>query len=102
MWVLMQVDGAAEGGWLGLILPFAVMIVFFYFFILRPQQRHASKRREMLDSLRRGDQVVTIGGIHGEITAIHDDQVRLRIADDVEITMNRTGIGQRREAGEES
>lgn len=102
------VVGAAEGTpgdasqWFAVLFPFILMFAFFYFFLLRPQQRHAQQRKEMLDSLRAGDRVITIGGIHGEVTAIHDDVVRVRIAEGVEITMNRSGIGYRKTSDEEA
>src|SRR5690625_3716730 len=84
------------------LLPLAVMFAIFYFFLLRPQQRHQKRRKEMLDGLRRGDKVITIGGIHGEITAIHDDKIKLRIAESIEIDMNRTAVRQVRESGGEA
>lgn len=83
------------------LIPLAIMFAIFYFFLLRPQQRHQQKRKEMLDQLRRGDKVVTIGGIHGEITAIHEDKIKLRITEDIEIDMNRTAVGQVRESSGE-
>jgi len=90
--VLLAVDGAAGGGLLG-FLPLILMFAVFYFVLIRPQQRQQRKRQEMLNALRAGDKVVTIGGIHGEITAVTDDEVRLRVADKVELRMNRQGIG---------
>lgn len=89
--VLLQAEAA--GGLVGL-LPFVLMIAVFYFVLIRPQQQQQKKRREMLDSVKVGDKVVTIGGIHGEITAVTEDEVRLRVADKVELRMNRQGIGQ--------
>lgn|SRR5690625_3198559 len=90
--VLLAVDGAAGGGWLG-FLPFILMFAVFYFVLIRPQQQQQKKRQEMLSALRTGDKVVTIGGIHGEITAVSDDEVRIRVAEKVELRMNRQGIG---------
>lgn len=83
---------SAGGTLLSTLLPFVVMFAIFYFLLLRPQQIQQKKRREMLDNLKRGDKVVTTGGILGEITAIKDDVVTLKIADKVEIRVQRTGI----------
>lgn len=91
--VLLAVDGAAGGGLLG-FLPLILMFAVFYFVLIRPQQRQQRKRQEMLNALRAGDKVVTIGGIHGEITAVADDEVRVRVADGVELRMSRHGVGQ--------
>lgn len=91
---------ASGGTGFEFILPLVIMFAIFYFFLLRPQQRHQKRRKDMLEGLRRGDQVVTIGGIHGEVTAIYEDKVKLRIAENIEIDMNRTGIGQVKESSE--
>lgn len=87
--------GAAPGGnLLELVLPFIVMFVVFYFLLLRPQQQQQKKRRELLGNLKRGDRVVTVGGLHGEITAMRDDVLTLRIAEKVEVRVSRSGITQ--------
>lgn len=96
--VLLQTDAAAaqQAGVWGLIFWTVAMFAIFYFLLWRPQQVQQKKRREMLQSLRRGDKVITVGGIYGEITAIRDDVVTLRIADGVEIKISRNGIGSKR------
>ena len=76
------------------VLPFVVMLVVFYFLLWRPQQIQQKKRREMLNSIKRGDHVITVGGIHGEVTAVRDDIITLKIADNVEVRVSRSGIGQ--------
>ncbi len=92
--VLLAVDGgAAASGFVG-FLPFILMLAVFYFLLIRPQQQQQKKRQEMLSALKAGDKVVTIGGIHGEITAVADDEVRVRVADGVELRMSRHGVGQ--------
>jgi preprotein translocase subunit YajC len=73
-------------------LPIILLFVIFYFLLIRPQQAQQKKRREMLASLQKGDRVVSIGGIYGMIKEIKDDTVVLRIADNVNIKMARTGI----------
>ena len=79
---------------LGSFLPLIIVFVVFYIFLIRPQQIQQKKRREMLDGLKKGDKVVTVGGIHGEITAIQDDDLTLRIADKVEIKLSRAGVSR--------
>lgn len=77
------------------LLPFIVMFGVFYLFLLRPQQAQQKKRRQMLSELRRGDKIVTVAGVHGEITAIQDDIITVRIAESVEVKMNRSGVGHK-------
>ena len=74
------------------LLPFVLLLVIFYFLLIRPQQKHQRQRQEMLDALRKGDRVVTIGGIHGTIKELHDDVLVLRVADNVNIKFSRQGI----------
>lgn len=90
----LQVDPTGAGSLIGSFLPLIIVFVVFYFVLIRPQQQQQKKRRAMLDALKKGDRVITVGGIHGEITAVHDDDVTLRIADKVEIRLTRTGVAR--------
>ena len=85
-----------EGGMGGsplTFLPFILIFVLFYFLILRPQQKQSKKREELLKSLKRGDNVITSGGIYGKIVNIsEDDIVSLEIAKGVNIRIGRSGI----------
>ena len=76
------------------IRPLLVMLVAFYFFLIRPQQQQQKKRQEMLNKLERGDKILTIGGLQGEIVAIRDDVLTVRLADNVEVKLHRSGVGQ--------
>ncbi|HET7288927.1 MAG TPA: preprotein translocase subunit YajC [Thermodesulfobacteriota bacterium] len=74
-------------------LPFVLIFVLFYFLILRPQQKQSKKKEEMLKSLKRGDNVITAGGIYGRIMNIsEDDIVTLEISKGVNIRIARSGI----------
>ncbi|HHT25715.1 MAG TPA: preprotein translocase subunit YajC [Firmicutes bacterium] len=75
-------------------VPLLVMLVAFYFFLIRPQQQQQKKRQEMLNKLERGDKILTIGGLQGEIVAIRDDVLTVRLADNVEVKLHRSGVGQ--------
>ena len=70
-----------------------LLVVIFYFLLYRPQKKQQKKRQSMLDAVKVGSRVITIGGIYGEVTAINDDRVRLKIADTVEIDVSRTAVG---------
>lgn len=96
--VLLQADAAGGSGWLGALLPFILMFAVFYFVLIRPQQQQQRRRQEMLNNVKVGDEVITVGGIHGAITAVTDDEVRLQVADKVELRINRQGIGQVKDA----
>lgn len=70
-------DAAAVPAGSGIVafMPFIVMIVLFYFMLIRPQKKQEKKTKQMLASLQVGDKIVTIGGIHGKITKLKDDVV---------------------------
>ena len=73
--------------------PIAVMLIIFYFLLYRPQKRAQHEREEMLNSLRKGTKVVTIGGIYGTISQLDDKIVKLKVAEKVEIEVSRGSIG---------
>ncbi|MFZ7128669.1 MAG: preprotein translocase subunit YajC [Desulfobacterales bacterium] len=83
--------GQGAGGFGGLI-PIILMFVIFYFLLIRPQQKRTKEHREMIGNLKKGDRVVTSGGIYGRITAIDDSTVSLEIADRVRIKLVRANI----------
>lgn len=81
-----------SGGILGLVLPFVLMFVIFYFLLIRPQQKKQKTRNAMLSALKKGDKVVTIGGLHGTIVEITDDVVVLKVNDVTKLTFDRSSI----------
>ncbi|WP_152398583.1 preprotein translocase subunit YajC [Paenibacillus cellulositrophicus] len=84
--------GSGGGGIVGLILPLVLMFAIFYFLLIRPQQKKQKTRTSMLSSLKKGDKVVTIGGLHGTIMEITDDIVVLRVNDVTKLTFDRGSI----------
>jgi preprotein translocase subunit YajC len=73
-------------------IPLILLFVVFYFLLIRPQQKQAKQRREMISSLKKGDRVVTIGGIHGVIKEIDDRIISLRVADNLNLKFTRTAV----------
>ncbi len=85
----------STGGTMGMILPLLLMLPVFYFFLIRPQQQRAKQQKQMLEALRRGDRVVTNGGIIGTIAkVISDTEVAIDIADNVRVRVVRSMISQ--------
>lgn len=72
--------------------PIVVMLLIFYFMLYRPQKRAAKQREEMLNSLKVGNDVITIGGLYGKISALDETTVHLEIADKVVIKVSRGSI----------
>lgn len=75
-----------------LVLPVVLCIVVFYFLVLRPQQQKQKDMKKMLDALRRGDKVVTAGGLIGTVTKAEADEVQVEIADGVRVRVVRSTI----------
>jgi len=72
--------------------PIIFMGVVFYFLLYRPQKKEQQRRANMLSSLKKGDRIITAGGIHGQITAINDKIVTIKVADKVEINISRSAV----------
>jgi preprotein translocase subunit YajC len=82
----------AGGGALQLLFPVMIFVIF-YFFLIRPQQKKAKEHRAMIEALRRGDQVLTQGGIIGKVTKVQEDGVvEVEIADNVKVKVARHTI----------
>lgn len=78
-------------------LPLIIIFAIFYFILIRPQQQRQKKHKEMLESLKVGDKVITIGGIYGVIRDIKGDVFTLEISKDIKINTTRNAIGSKRE-----
>ena len=82
-------------------VPFVLIFVIMWFLIIRPQQRRAREHASMIKAVRRGDTVVTTGGILGRVTKVTDDpEIEVEIADNVRVKLIRTMIAEVRTKGE--
>lgn len=80
------------GGGLAAFLPIILMFVIFYFLLIRPQQKKAKAHQEMIANLKKGDRVITSGGIHGTITGLDEASATVEIADKVRVKVTRGSI----------
>ena len=95
-----QAPGGSSGMLMSL-LPFILIFVIMYFLILRPQQRRVKQHQEMVKNVRRGDTVVTSGGLVGKVTkVVDDDQIEVEIAENVRVRQARQMISDVRAKGE--
>jgi preprotein translocase subunit YajC len=74
------------------LITFGLVFAIFYFLIIRPQNKKQKETKKMLESLKKGDKIVTIGGIHGTIQSIKDDTVVLKIDSSTKMTFSRSAI----------
>ncbi len=84
--------GGSQGNPLMAFMPLILLFVIFYFLLIRPQQKRAKEHREMLSNLKKGDYVITGGGLYGRVVDIDGDVITLCVAPDVEVKVNRNFI----------
>lgn len=85
-------EGAGPAGGFASFIPLILIFVVFYFLLIRPQQKQAKKHQAYLSDLKKGNKVITKGGIYGEITGLTDSVLTLEIADNVRIRVTRDAI----------
>ena len=95
-----QAGGAGAPDMLVSILPFALIFVIMYFLIIRPQRQQMKKRGEMLAAVRRGDTVITGGGLVGKVSKATDDELEVDLGNGVKVTALRSTIADVRVKGE--
>ena len=89
---LLQNAAAPQGSLLSMILPIALIFVIFYFFIIRPQNKKQKETQKMIDALKKGDKIVTIGGIHGVISSTKEQSVIVKVDENAKIEFSRSAI----------
>jgi len=92
-------EGKPAGGGLGAFLPLILIFLVMYLLLIRPQQKRQKEHQRMLESLEKGDRVVTSGGIHGQIVGFKEREgiVVLKVADNVKIEVSRSAIARKLE-----
>jgi preprotein translocase subunit YajC len=85
-------QAAAQPNPLVQFAPLVILVVLFYFMLIRPQMKRAKEQRTMLDKLAKGDEVITNGGLAGRITGIGEVFLTLEVADNVEIKVQRQSV----------
>lgn len=94
LFILLQAEGAQEGGggqWSGMIMIIA-MIVIFYFFMIRPQSKKQKELKKAREAMKKGDKVVSAGGIHGRIKDLSDTWILMEIAPNVSIKIDKGSV----------
>jgi preprotein translocase subunit YajC len=88
--------GGGSGGGFTAFIPLVLMFVVFYFLLIRPQQKKQRETKEMLSSLKTGDQIVTSGGLYGTIIGFSEDnRVKVKIAENVKVDIARSAISSK-------
>ena len=85
-------NGAKGGGGYSMLIFLGLMILVFYFFMIRPQQKKQKQVQQFRENLKKGDKIVTIGGIHGKISDVQEGTFTIEIADNVKVTIEKAAV----------
>ncbi|MDD2865813.1 MAG: preprotein translocase subunit YajC [Candidatus Omnitrophota bacterium] len=89
----------AQAGMLANLFPLALIFLIFYFILIRPQQKQQKEFKKMLESLKKNDQVVTVGGIHGTIINVKEKTLIIRIDDNTRVEVDKSAVGRLEKPG---
>lgn len=89
---LLQNGAQGQGNMLMSVVPFILIIAIFYFFIIRPQNKKQKETEKMINALKKGDKVVTIGGIHGTVSSTKEKTVVVKVDSNTQIEFSRSAI----------
>lgn len=89
--ILLQAEGAGSGV-LGQVFLFGSIILIMYFFMIRPQQKKQKEAKNFISEIKKGDEVVTIGGIHGKVSSIEGDTIMLELDRGFKIRVEKSAV----------
>lgn len=89
--ILLQA-GAEGSSWIGQLVPILLIVVVFYFFMIRPQTKKAKEAKKFREALSKGDKVITIGGLHGKIVEVKDQHLVISIANGVDVKVQKSAV----------
>ncbi len=93
-WIFaMAPQGEGGGSMVSTLIMFGAIFAIFYFMIIRPQQKRAKERDRMLSEVKKGDKIITSGGIHGTVAGLDEKTVLIDVGNNVKIKMERSAIG---------
>ncbi len=84
--------GSSQGSFMMTIVTFGLVFVIFYFFIIRPQNKKQKETEKMISALKKGDKVITIGGIHGEVSSTKENTVIVKVDENCKLEFSRSAI----------
>ena len=91
LFILLQIGGEGGSTWTSL-LPLFLILVVFYFFFIRPQTKKTKEQRKFREALKKGDKVVTIGGVHGKVLEVKETTVVLDVGNQLKLTVEKSAI----------
>lgn len=99
--LLQAAAGGATGSMLSTLIPFALIFVIFYFLIIRPQNKKQKDMQKMIEAVKKGDRVVTIGGVHAMVHSVKETTVILKVDDATKMEFSKSAIASVTAKGED-
>ena len=85
-------EGAAGGSPLSMLLPFVLIFAVFYFIVIMPAKKQQKKKDAMIAGLKKGDRIVTNGGIHGTVATVEDSSLLVKVAENTKIRISKSAV----------
>ncbi|MFQ5700881.1 MAG: preprotein translocase subunit YajC [Acidobacteriota bacterium] len=92
--------GQQPGAFISFLVPMGLILVIFYFLLIRPANRKQKALQHLIDNLKNGDKVITTGGIHGTVAGMTDDLIQLKVAPNLKIEISRSAVASLRQPKE--
>ena len=92
LFLMQPQQGDSGSGITSTLVMFGLIFLIFYFMIVRPQQKRQKERQKMLDAIKKGDKIITAGGVHGTVVGIEEKTVLVQIADNVKVKVDRGSV----------
>ncbi len=89
--ILLQATESADGGWMSM-LPLFLILVVFYFFFIRPQTKKNKEQKKFREALKKGDKVVTIGGVHGKVAEVKEAVIVLDCGNNIKLNIEKSAV----------
>jgi len=89
-----QSEGTGSRGGLVQFLPFILIILVFYFLLIAPQRKKQKEQQAMIEGVKKGDKIVTVGGIHGLVLGVKDDTLMVKIAENTKVEIARASVAR--------
>ena len=91
LFLLLQETESADGGWMSMLPLFLILIVFYFFFI-RPQTKKNKDQKKFREALKKGEKVITIGGLHGKILEVKETTIIMEVGNQIKVTVEKSAI----------
>ncbi len=90
--ILLMAQPSGDANPVAMFLPLILIFIVFYFFIIRPQKKKEDDRKKMIEAVKKGDSVVTIGGIHGTVTKVDDSSVLVQVDSNTKLRIEKSAL----------